>query len=75
MRSGVYISLTVLADRAGRMRSKPAAMARAATGAQPASIYDRAVAASLVFDPPVASFGEPLDSAERVVRAAAFVGF
>jgi hypothetical protein len=74
MRWGVYISLIVLGIAQVGCASKPVASAPAPV-AQHASAYDGAVAASLVFSPPVASMGEQQDFSREGRAPTAYAGF
>jgi hypothetical protein len=74
MRWGVYISLIVLGIAQVGCASKPVAAAPPPV-AQRASVYDGAVAASLVFSPPVTSVGEPQDFSREGRAPSAYAGF
>ena len=76
MRWGVYISLTVLGIAQIGCASKPAAVAPTPMPvAQHASVYDGAVAASLVFSPPVTATGETQDFSREGRAPSAYAGF
>ena len=75
MRWGVYISLAVLGIAEVGCASKPVAVAPPPPVAQQASVYEGAVAASLVFSPPVTSVGEAQDFSREGRAAAAYAGF
>jgi hypothetical protein len=74
MRWGVYISLLVLGIVQGGCASKPVATVPPPV-AQPASIYEGAVAASLVFAPPVTAVGEYQDFSREGRAPSAYAGF
>ena len=74
MRWGVYISLTVLGIAQVGCASKPVAVAPPPV-AQQASVYEGAVAASLVFSPPVTSTGETQDFSREGRAPTAYAGF
>jgi hypothetical protein len=75
MRWGVYISLVVLGIAQVGCASKPAASLPPPPVAQRASVYDGAVAASLVFSPPVTTVGEQQDFSREGRAATAYAGF
>ena len=77
MRWGVYISLVLLALCQVGCVSQPATIApRAdAVAQQSSSGYDGAVAASLVFTPPVAAMGEPQEFSREGRAPSAYAGF
>jgi hypothetical protein len=70
MRLGVYLFTAVLV---GGCASRPAPPPVA--GSAPALVYDDAVAAALVFDPPVVINAPPTDFSREGRGAAAFAGF
>ena len=74
MRWGVYISLILLTLCQVGCASKPV-VPRADAVAQRTSGYDGAVAASLVFTPPVVALGEPQDFSREGRAPSAYAGF
>ena len=75
MRWGAFISLIGLSLASAGCASKPQAGAPVPPVAQEASVYEGAVAASLVYTPPAVNYAEPPDLSREDRAPSAYYGF